>query len=175
MIWREILLPSFSHPGDEGDDPQMGNPLRNLCRTTFGDHCQQILHFQGLFPSDVALESKIFEFFAQRTASALSYASHFTDDMDPSFLALEPDSHAAPTAKPSIRKVNAWQFLNLPELWTPRRIGKKRKLPKKGADMHLFWNSSTPHELLAGEAGLDYDPVSLHGWGSRIDLQCGSH
>ena len=29
-----------------------------------------------------------------RTASALSYASHFTDDTDPSFLALEPDSQA---------------------------------------------------------------------------------
>ena len=40
------------------------------------------------------LESKILEFFAERTASALSYASHFTDDTDPSFLALEPDSQA---------------------------------------------------------------------------------
>jgi len=40
------------------------------------------------------LESKILEFFAQRTASALSYASHFTDDTDSSFLVLEPDSQA---------------------------------------------------------------------------------
>jgi hypothetical protein len=30
-------------------------------------------------------------------------------------------------------------------------------------------------QLLAGEAGLDYDPVQLYGWGSRINLQCGSH
>ena len=30
-------------------------------------------------------------------------------------------------------------------------------------------------QLLAGEAGLDYDPVQLHGGGSRIDLQRGSH
>ena len=134
--------------------------------STFEVSSPLMLHWRVRFPS--------FSPNAQLQPSRMP-ASHFTDDMDPSFLALEPDSHAAPTAKPSIRKVNAWQFLNLPELWTPRRIGKKRKLPKKGADMHLFRNSSTPHELLAGEAGLDYDPVSLHGWGSRIDLQCGSH
>ena len=48
-------------------------------------------------------------------------------------------------------------------------------MQKKGAGTHLFWNSSTPHELLAGEAGLDYDPVQLNGWGSQIDRQRGSH
>jgi hypothetical protein len=30
-------------------------------------------------------------------------------------------------------------------------------------------------QLVAEEAGLDYDPVKLHGWDSRVDLQRGSH
>jgi hypothetical protein len=53
---------------------------------------RQVLQSLGLFPSDEALESKILEFFAQRTAPALSYASHFADATKPSFLVLEPDS-----------------------------------------------------------------------------------
>ena len=44
-------------------------------------------------------------------------------------------------------------------------------MPKKGAGMH----QAGMLQLLAGEAGLDYDPVQLHGWSSRIDLQRGSH
>jgi hypothetical protein len=45
------------------------------------------------------------------------------------------------TVTPSIRKVNAWQFLNSPEPWTPRRIGRKRKMQKKGAAVLEFFNS----------------------------------
>jgi hypothetical protein len=72
----------------------MGNPFCNFCRTTQELTVRQILQSQGLFPSDGTLESKILEFFAQRTALALLYASHFTDDTDPAFFALEPDSQA---------------------------------------------------------------------------------
>jgi hypothetical protein len=45
-----------------------------------------------------------------------------------------------------------WQFLNLPEPCIPRRIRRKRKMPKKRAGMHLFWNFSTP--CGRGRAGL---------------------
>ena len=72
----------------------MGNPFCTFCRTTQGAYGPGNTPFPRFCPSDGTLESKILEFFAERTASALSYASHFTDDTDPSFLALEPDSQA---------------------------------------------------------------------------------
>jgi hypothetical protein len=70
----------------------MGNPFCTFCRTTQGAYGPANTPFPRFCPSDGTLESKILEFFAQHTASALSYASHFTDDADSSFLALEPDS-----------------------------------------------------------------------------------
>jgi hypothetical protein len=72
----------------------MGNPSAISADQHKELTVRQILHSQGLFPSDETLESKILEFFAHRTALALSYASHFMDDTDSSFLALEPDSQA---------------------------------------------------------------------------------
>jgi hypothetical protein len=94
MIWCEILLQLLSHSGDERDENKWTIPSAISAEQHKELMVLQILHSQGLFPSDETLESKILEFFAQRTASALSYASHFTDDTDPSFLALEPDSQA---------------------------------------------------------------------------------
>jgi hypothetical protein len=94
MICREILLQLLSHSGDEGDEHKWTIPFAISAEQHKELTVRQILHSQGLFPSDETLESKILEFFAQRTASALSYASHFTDDTDPSFLTLEPNSQA---------------------------------------------------------------------------------
>ena len=54
----------------------------------------QILHHLGTFSSDEALESKILEFFAHRTALALSHARHSADVTDPSLLVLEPGNRA---------------------------------------------------------------------------------
>ena len=85
MIWCEILLQLLSHSGDERDEHKWTIPSAISAEQHKELMVRQILHSQGLFPSDEALESKILEFFAQRTASALSYASHFTDDTDPSF------------------------------------------------------------------------------------------
>jgi hypothetical protein len=180
IIWREILLQLLSHSVDEGDEHKWAIPSAISAEQHKEITVRQILHSHGLFPSDEALESKILEFFAQRTAAALSYASHFTDDKDPSFLALEPDSHAdllarlrfstytltenkirpladlelkttvfafldlRPDGTPSIRRVNAWQFLNLPEPWIPRRAGRKRKDAEKRsryAPVLEFFNS----------------------------------
>ena len=92
MIWREILLQLLGHSGDEGNEQKWAIPSALSAEQHKELTVRQILQSQGLFPPDETLESKILEFFAQRTASALSYASHFTDDADPSFLALEPDS-----------------------------------------------------------------------------------
>jgi hypothetical protein len=92
MIWREILLQLLSLSGDEGDEHKWAIPSAISAEQHKELTVRQILHSQSLFPPDETLESKILEFFAQCTASALSYASHFTDDADPSFLALEPDS-----------------------------------------------------------------------------------
>jgi hypothetical protein len=86
MIRREILLQLLSHSGDEGNEHNWAIPSAMSAEQHKEITVLQILHSQGLFPSDEALESKILEFFAQRTASALSYASHFTDHTDPSFL-----------------------------------------------------------------------------------------
>ena len=94
MIWREILLQLLSHSGDEGDEHKWAIPSAISAEQHKELTVRQILQSQGLFPSDGTLESKILEFFAQRTALALLYASHFTDDTDPAFFALEPDSQA---------------------------------------------------------------------------------
>jgi hypothetical protein len=68
VIWREMLLQLLNHPGDEGDERKWAMPLA----ISAGQHkeitVRQILHHLGLFPSDTALESKILEFVAQRTA-----------------------------------------------------------------------------------------------------------
>ena len=55
---------------------------------------RQMLHHLGTFPSDEALESKILEFFANRTVLALSHARHYADVTDPLLLVLEPGSRA---------------------------------------------------------------------------------
>jgi hypothetical protein len=91
--------PTSTHSGDEGDEHKWAI----LSAISVEQHkeitVRQILHSLGLFPTDEALESKILEFFAQRTVSALSYASHFTDDTDPTLLVLEPDSQADPLVR----------------------------------------------------------------------------
>ena len=79
MIWREILLQLLSLSGDEGDEHKWAIPSAISAEQHKELTVRQILHSQSLFPPDETLESKILEFFAQRTASALSYASHFTE------------------------------------------------------------------------------------------------
>jgi hypothetical protein len=86
MIWREILLQLLSHSGDEGNEHKWAMPSAISAEQHKAITVRQTLHHLGLFSSDAALESKILAFFAQRTALALSQASHLTDTTDPSCL-----------------------------------------------------------------------------------------
>ena len=174
MIWCEILLQLLSHSGDERDENKWTIPSAISEEQHKELMVLQILHSQGLFPSDEALESNILEFFAQRTALALLYASHFTDDTDPAFFALEPDSQADLLARlrsstytlteNKIRPLTDQElqttaaFLDLrPDGYAksvndwqslsslgPWTPRRQKRKMLKGAGMHLFWNSSTP-------------------------------
>jgi hypothetical protein len=94
MIWREILLQLLYHSGDEGDDHKWSIPSAVSTDEHKEITVRQILHHLGTFSSDEALESNILEFFAHRTALALSHARHSADVTDPSLLVLEPGSRA---------------------------------------------------------------------------------
>jgi hypothetical protein len=79
---------------DEGDDHKWSIPSAVSIDEHKEIKVRQILHHLGTFSSDEALESKILEFFAHRTALALSHARHSADVTDPSLLVLEPGSLA---------------------------------------------------------------------------------
>jgi hypothetical protein len=164
----DILLQLLNHSGDVGDEHNWAISSTISAEQHKEIIVRQILHSQGLFPSDEALESKILEFVAQRTASAISYASYFTDDTDHSFLVLEPDSQADLLAR--LR-------------FSTYTLTENKIRPLRDQELHITVSSFLDlrpdgyaiHQKCAGEAGLDYDPVQLHGRGSRIDLECGSH
>jgi hypothetical protein len=82
MIWREILLQLaqlLNHSRDEGDDYKWSIPSAVSTEEHKEVTVRQILHHLGTFSSDEALVSKILEFFAHRTALALSHARHSAD------------------------------------------------------------------------------------------------
>jgi hypothetical protein len=90
MILREILLQLLNHSGDEGGDHKWSRASTVSTEEHKEITVCQILHHLGTFSSDEALESKILEFFAHRTALALSHARHSADVTDPLLLVLEP-------------------------------------------------------------------------------------
>jgi hypothetical protein len=137
MIWREILLQLaqlLNHSRDEGDDYKWSIPSAVSTEEHKEVTVRQILHHLGTFSSDEALVSKILEFFAHRTALALSHARHSADVMDRRFDLLRLRSFkrmslhswtSAPTDTLSITKVNVWQCLSSLVLWTLRKTGRE--------------------------------------------------
>jgi hypothetical protein len=94
MIWREILLQLLNYSGDEGDEHKWSIPSAVSTEAHKEITVRQILHHLGTLPSEEALESKVREFFANRSALALSYAQHSADDVDLSLRGLESDDRA---------------------------------------------------------------------------------
>ena len=88
-----LSLQLLNHSGDEGDDHNWSIPSAVSTEEHKEITVRQILHHLGTCSSD-ALESKILEFFAHRTALALSHARHSADVTDPSLLVLEPGRRA---------------------------------------------------------------------------------
>ena len=130
-------------------------------------------------------------------ASALSYANHFTDNTDPSFLVMEPDSQADLLARlrfstytlieNEIRPLTDQELtttvsslLDLrPDSYAIHQKGKRLAILEftRAMDSSEDWEEKKDAEkrsryapvleilqLLAGEAGVDYEPVKLHGW-----------
>ena len=93
MIWREILLQLFGLSGDEGDEHKWVIPFAVSADSHKEFTVRQIIQHFGFFASDAVLEDKISAFFPQRATLTLSYVGHLRDPTDPTFLALDAESH----------------------------------------------------------------------------------
>jgi hypothetical protein len=93
MIWREILLQRFGLSGDEGDEHKWVIPSAVSADSHKELTVRQIIEHFGFFASDAVLEDKISAFFPQRATLTLSYVGHLRDPTDPTFLALDAESH----------------------------------------------------------------------------------
>ena len=137
-----LSLQLLNHSGDEGDDHNWSIPSAVSTEEHKEITVRQILHHLGTCSSD-ALESKILEFFAHRTALALSQKirplmAHELQANVSAFLNLRPDGYALHHKSKRLAILEFTRAMDSSEDWEEKKDAEKRS---RYAHVLEFFNS----------------------------------